>query len=91
MNLDMLSQERLAQIRRIEQMTRNFAAGFAALREPFLNFGKALNQLGKLYFKHAERAYRAAHGGKLPGSTRTARLRKKRRDAVLRWARENWW
>jgi hypothetical protein len=36
----------------------------------------------------ATNAYALAHDGCLPGSERTARLRKKRRDAVLRWWRE---
>ena len=36
----------------------------------------------------AKLRYAVAHGGCLPGSERTARLRKKRRDAALRWWRE---
>ena len=40
--------------------------------------------LNREAYRLAIREYRRTHGGRLPGSERTARLRKKRRDAVMR-------
>lgn len=37
-----------------------------------------------------EAAYMAEHGGKIPGSERTARLREKRLAALSRWVRERY-
>jgi hypothetical protein len=61
---------------------------------------KAINQFGDackvanrsmeyfgrmLLYARVAPVYASVHGGVLPGSTRTSRLRKKRIDAVLRW------
>lgn len=46
----------------------------------------AVRELADTVYDGIERAYLEEHGS-LPGSERTRRLRKKRRDAVLRWWR----
>lgn len=55
--------------------------GMAALE---YEFRPSLLALGAALYAAAEHEYRRVHG-RLPGSTRTARLRKKRRDEVMRW------
>ena len=47
----------------------------------------AMNQFGEAWYATAERAYQAFHP-KLPGGRSSARLRKKRRDMVMRWYSE---
>lgn len=64
----------------------------AAIEDAFCRLGNeinrcvmpALDNFGRAYYAFAERTYLGAHGT-LPGSDRNARLRKKRRDAILRW------
>ena len=63
---------------------RRFAACALSTRV----LGLALRKFGEVAYLAAGNGYTSAHNGHLPGSTRTARLRKKRRDAVLRWWRE---
>lgn len=45
---------------------------------------KAFKRFGDAFYAMAEKEYRRVNGSP-PGSTKTARLRKKRRDHVLRW------
>ena len=45
---------------------------------------KAFRNFSDAYYKTAENEYRRVKG-KLPGSTKTARMRKKRRSEVLSW------
>ena len=51
---------------------------------------RSLNHFGRtVLFVRVAPVYAATHGGALPGSLHTARLRKKRIDAVLLWW-DNW-
>jgi hypothetical protein len=60
------------------------AEGFMALRTQMERTGHAFVAFGYALYGDAERAYLHAHG-RLPGSTTTARLRKKRQALVWRW------
>jgi len=70
---------------RVTVALKGFRAAISEVGDSVREFGRAYNGA---VAKMAEPFYASAHGGRLPGSERTARLRKKRRDAVLRWWRE---
>lgn len=47
---------------------------------------RSMDRFGRiLLYSRVAPVYATTHGGVLPGSARTSRLRKKRVDAVLRW------
>ena len=48
------------------------------------SIGMIMNQFAEKWYSMDENEYRRGNG-KLPGSTRTSRLRRKRRKAVLDW------
>lgn len=60
------------------------ADAFARLQPVAAAAAESLSSLGDAFYHIAARQYRAQHG-RLPGSSRTARLRKKRRSKVLAW------
>jgi len=78
-------------LRRLTASMRMFSWGMKEAADAFYaateRFGK-LTGLLVAEERSAKLRYAVAHGGRLPGSERTARLRKKRRDAVLRWWRD---
>ena len=57
----------------------------AAFRELSRQFSAACERICDAWYAGLESAYLDEHR-RLPGSTRTARLRKKRRAVVIRWA-----
>ena len=68
---------------------RPFAEALRSFGVKALDVARSFNAATSVFlFSIAASRYAAAHGGRLPGSNRTSRLRKKRRDAVLRWWRE---
>jgi hypothetical protein len=58
-----------------------------AMQPAFEAAGRAMGQFYESVIATAERQY-LAEFGRLPGSTRTARLRKKRRKRVMDWFME---
>ena len=78
----------------LRRMVNGFERFGLSLRSMALSTDKATANVARLAavllaeVQRATSAYALAHGGRLPGSERTARLRKKRRDAVLRWWRK---
>jgi hypothetical protein len=57
----------------------------SAFRDLSRQFAAAWEHISAAWYAGMESAYLAEHG-RLPGSDRTARLRKKRRAKVLEWA-----
>lgn len=66
--------------KRTEQVTRDFRR----LGEVAGRVVPAVRKFSEGYYQMAERAY-LHEFGKLPGGHSSARIRKKRRDYVLRW------
>jgi len=60
------------------------AAGFAALVPAFQEMRRSFREIGDAYYGVAERAYRDRFS-RLPGSSRTKRLRRKREKRVIAW------
>ena len=70
-----------------EQLGATLAACRPAFEDMAATMRRALDAahaLADVWYSIAEREYMKMHG-KLPGSTRTVRLRKKRRAIVLEW------
>lgn len=65
----------------LDALLRGLAAAAASVRR----FNNSLAASEQFNYAIALAAYKR-QVGRLPGSERTSRLRKKRRDAVLRWA-----
>jgi hypothetical protein len=62
---------------------RELATAWArAVTPAFQRCAKAMEVFGECWYKMAEKSYRQHHG-KLPGSDKTKRLRKKRKKKVL--------
>ena len=74
-------------------MTNRIAIAFDphSIRKSFASIARAGRKLARSFQKFGDVTYRQAEEqyrrevGKPPGSNRTARLRKKRRKAVLEW------
>lgn len=68
---------------------KRLEAGVARVVEAMRKLGRVFQRAGEslaiLWTAYVEHLYRIENG-KLPGSDRTSRLRKKRRDALWRWA-----
>jgi hypothetical protein len=82
--------ERMMEERRRKELAEIFAAEIREMNRAFLGAsevawgaGASLATLSSTLQRAAEREY-LKHYSRLPGSTRTARLRKKRRDTVMR-------
>jgi hypothetical protein len=60
------------------------APAFARAAQAMRAASAAMEQLGDCIYRTAEDAYLRQHA-RLPGGRSSARLRKKRRDLVLRW------
>lgn len=67
-----------------EQVRKAAIAFGEAMRPAVESAAKALRQFGLAYYQVAQHAYRKEFG-RLPGSERTARLRKKRLKVVCDW------
>lgn len=67
-----------------DNVREGFTRMAAAMLPAMLAVKAAFDQFGDRYYAYACWVYLRQHQ-RLPGSDRTARLRKKRRDAVLRW------
>lgn len=63
------------------------AVACSAVKELGAAFQRSANQLAANWREFSERCY-LQHHSRLPGSDKTARLRKKRRDIVFRWVQK---
>lgn len=69
---------------KIEAIRKSGISFGIGLVPAFKQASKALTEFGNYFYKMAESLYKKQHG-KLPGSNRTKRLRKKRKKIVLSW------
>lgn len=76
-------------LRRVSPCMREVRQGIAAALPAFQRASDAIRRLDAALYRAALDAYRREEGDP-PGSERTSRLRKKRRDAVLRWFRRRY-
>ncbi len=65
-------------------------ADLKSAQKAFESFGRAMARLAEMLLKMIEDVYRKFHR-RLPGSDRTARLRKKRRKKLIQWWEEEIW
>jgi len=63
---------------------RDINVSFTCLSTVALSATAAMKQFGKVYYQHAELSYKK-HNGKLPGCSKTRRLKKKRIKEVVEW------
>jgi hypothetical protein len=68
----------------LDQITESSKAFANALRPAAEQAGRAMQELHNAFYTEAKNQWRAKRG-RLPGSDRTARLRKKRQSKVMAW------